>query len=60
MDCNDLITVRAETITELIAERAHPVIFETLLLEFVAVRLIPIICPQEVLEQSLKITGNDN
>ena len=50
--------VCAEIITELILERAGPVIFETFLLEFIPVRLIPVICLQE--EQSLKITGNDN
>ena len=39
------ITVRAEIITELILERAGPVIFKTLLLELIAFRLIPVICP---------------
>ena len=38
-------TVRAEIITELILERASPVIFETFLLEFITFRLIPVICP---------------
>ena len=52
------ITVRAEIITELILERAGPVIFKTFLLELMALRLIPIISLQE--EESLKITGNDN
>ena len=35
------ITVRAEVITELILERAGPVIFKTLLLEIMAFRRIP-------------------
>ena len=39
------ITVRAEIITELILERAGPVIFKTFLLEIIAFRLIPVICP---------------
>ena len=38
-------TVRAEIITELILERAGPVIFKTFLLELIAFRLIPVICP---------------
>ena len=38
-------TVRAEIITELIPERAGPVIFKTFLLELIAFRLIPVICP---------------
>ena len=38
-------TVRAESITELILERAGPVIFKTFLLEIIAFRLIPVICP---------------
>ena len=37
-------TVRAEISTEFIVERAGPVIFETFLLEFIACRLIPVIC----------------
>ena len=52
------ITVRAEIITELILERAGPVIFKTFLLELKAYRLIPVIFLQE--ERSLKITGNEN
>ena len=40
-----LVTVRAETITELILERAGPVIFKTLLLELIAFGLNPVICP---------------
>ena len=36
-------TVCAEIITELILERAGPVIFKTLLLEVIAFRLIPVI-----------------
>ena len=51
-------TVRAEIITELILERAGPVIFKTVLLELIAFRLIPVIFLQE--EESLKITGNNN
>ena len=38
-------TVRTEIISEIILERASPVIFETSLLELVPFRLIPIICP---------------
>ena len=38
-------TVRAEIITELILKRAGPVIFKTFLLELIAVRPIPVICP---------------
>ena len=38
-------TVRAEIITELIPERAGPVIFKTFLLELIAVRPIPAFCP---------------
>ena len=38
-------TVRAEIITELILERAGPVILKTLLLELIAFRPIPAICP---------------
>ena len=52
-----LCAVRAEIITEIIPDRAGPVISETFSLEFLAFRLIPGICLQE--EQSLKITGND-
>ena len=37
--------VRAEIITELILKRARPVIFETVLLELVPVKLIPVIRP---------------
>ena len=44
MQC-DLFTVRAEIITELIPERAGPVIFKNALLELKAFRLIPVICP---------------
>ena len=51
-------TVRAEIISELIPERADPVIFRTFLLELIACRPIPVKGLQE--EQSLKITGNDN
>ena len=51
-------TVRAEIITELILERAGPVIFKTVLLELVAFRLIPVNFLQE--EASLKTTGNDS
>ena len=36
-------TVRAEIITELILERAGPVIFKTFLLALKAFRLIPVI-----------------
>ena len=39
------ITVRAEIITELILKRAVPVIFKTFLLEIIAFRPIPVICP---------------
>ena len=38
-------TVRAEIITELILERADPLIFKIFLLELRAFRLIPLICP---------------
>ena len=38
-------TVGAEIITELILERASPVIFKSLLLELMAFRLIPVIGP---------------
>ena len=38
-------TVRAEIITELILKRAGPVIFKTFLLELIAFRPIPVICP---------------
>ena len=38
-------TVRAEIITELILKRAGPVIFKTFLLELIAFRSIPVICP---------------
>ena len=44
-------------ITELILEKAGPVILKTFLLELVAFRQIPVIFLQE---ESLKITGNDN
>ena len=37
--------VRAEVITELIPERVGPVIFKTLLLELIAFRPIPVVCP---------------
>ena len=37
--------MRAEIITELILERADPVIFKTSLLELIAVRLFPVISP---------------
>ena len=40
-----LIPVRAEIIAEVILERACPIIFKTFLLEVIAVRLIPVICP---------------
>ena len=40
-----MFTVRAETIPELILERAGPAIFKTFLLELIAVGLIPVICP---------------
>ena len=40
---NTSITVRAENITELILERAGPVVFKTFLLELKASRLIPVI-----------------
>ena len=40
-----LNTVRAEIITELIPKRAGPVILKTFLLELIAFRLIPVICP---------------
>ena len=40
-----LNTVCAEIITELIPERASPVIFKTLLLELMAFRRIPVISP---------------
>ena len=53
-----LFTVRAEMITELILKRAGPVIFKTFLLELIAFRPIPVICPARGV--SLKITGNDN
>ena len=39
------ITIRAETITELILERAGPVILKTFLLQLKAFRVIPVICP---------------
>ena len=54
----NLFTVRAEIITELIMKRAGPVIFKTFLLELIAFRPIPVICPARGV--SLKITGNDN
>ena len=38
-------TVRAKIITELILERAGPIVFKTFLLEFITFRLIPVICP---------------
>ena len=38
-------SVRAEIITELIPKRAGPVIFKTFLLELIAFRPIPVICP---------------
>ena len=38
-------TVRAAMITELILERAGPVIVETCLLELIDFRLIPVSCP---------------
>ena len=38
-------TVRAEIMTELILKRAGPVIFKTFLLELIAFRPIPVICP---------------
>ena len=37
--------MRAADVTELILERASPVIFETLLLELISFKLIPVICP---------------
>ena len=40
-----LHTVRAESITEFILERAGPAIFKTFSLELRAFRLIPVICP---------------
>ena len=40
-----LHTVRAEIITELILKRVGPVIFKTFLLELIAFRPIPVICP---------------
>ena len=40
-----LSTVRAEIIAELILKRAGPVIFKTFLLELIAFRPIPVICP---------------
>ena len=40
-----LHTVRAKIITELILERAGPVIFKTFLLKLIALRLIPVISP---------------
>ena len=39
------IKFRAEIITELILKRACPVIFKTFLLELIAFRPIPVICP---------------
>ena len=39
------IHVRAETITEVILERAGPIMFKAFLLEFTAFRLIPVTCP---------------
>ena len=39
------LTVSAEIITELILKRAGPVIFKTFLLELIAFRPIPVICP---------------
>ena len=38
-------TVRAEIIAELILKRAGPVIFKTFVLELIAFRPIPVICP---------------
>ena len=38
-------TVRAEIITELFLKRAGPVIFKTFLLELIAFRPIPVVCP---------------
>ena len=49
---------RAEIIAELIPKRAGPVIFKTLLLELIAFRLIPVICPARIAK--LRITGKDN
>ena len=40
-----VITVRAEIVTELILKRVGPVIFKTFLLELIAFRPIPVICP---------------
>ena len=40
-----VITVRAEIITELMLKREGPVIFKTFLLELIAFRPIPVICP---------------
>ena len=45
-----LSAVRAEIITELIPERAGPVIFKTFLLELIAVRPIPVISPARVVK----------
>ena len=51
-----MATVRAKLITELMLERAGPIIFKALLPELIiALRLIPVICPAR--RASLKITG---
>ena len=49
-----LHTVGAKIITELIFKTAGPVIFETFLLELMAFRMIPVICPAKR-EQNLEI-----
>ena len=42
--------VRAEIITEIILERVGPVVFKTSLLELIAFRLIPVICPARLVK----------
>ena len=39
------LTVRAASITELVLERLGPVIFNTVLVESIAFRVIPVTCP---------------
>ena len=57
--CDDSgITVHAKTITEVILERAGPVILKTFLLELQGFRLVPVMCPARTVKP--EITGNDN
>ena len=54
------ITVHAETITELILERAGPVIVETFLLALMTFRQIPIICPARRANRKLLEAGRNS